>query len=100
MKGARTMAGEKKTLAIISLITGILGFLGAICVAGGLPGIAAIICGVLSKKKMEGGTGMSTAGIILGALGILGSIIALIVFIVSGNAFFEGFWEGFNDSYY
>ncbi len=82
------VAGQSKVLAIISLVTGLLGFLtsfGSIipllslaCIPGSfLFGVAGIITGFLARGRANkdpeqyGGKGLALGGIILGALGIL-----------------------------
>ena len=67
-----------KTLAIVSLVSGILSF---VC-CGTIASIVALICGILSKKKQPENNGMATAGIILGAIGIALSVIAIIVYVI------------------
>lgn len=86
---------------LASLITGVMGVAG-LTVACGLPfclpvlpvwflgfGIAAVVTGVMGRKAversqgLEGGEGMATAGIILGAVGI-GLAILFVVLIVLG----------------
>ncbi|MCS6875197.1 MAG: DUF4190 domain-containing protein [Pyrinomonadaceae bacterium] len=87
----RPPAGEtNQTLAITSLILGILGLL---C-CGLLTGIPAMIIGFMAKSRAEsqpllyGGRGMAIAGIILGALstilGLIGLIYVLLGFLSAG----------------
>jgi len=85
------------TLALISLISGILGALTSalsLCLwcLGGFSfilGIAAAVTGYLSKKQIDGADGpqssrkMATAGMILGLV----SIVLSIVFFVLGTVF-------------
>lgn len=62
-------------LAVAALVTGLLGF-----------GIVPIVLGVLGLKK-PGGRGMSIAGIVLGALSLIASIIVVtLIFIAAFNA--------------
>lgn len=73
--GAAVAPAEKtNVLAIVALITGILGM-----------AIVPVICGHISlnqiKKTGEGGKVMAIIGLVLGYLGILGWIIAIIVWI-------------------
>jgi hypothetical protein len=68
----RPQAAKTNGLAIAALVCGILwGF--------GLLAIAAIILGVIARKQIaergEGGSGLATAGIVLGALGVFGMIV-------------------------
>ena len=71
-------------LAIASLILGILATLSGIFFIGGLFGIAAIIIGVIALQKKVG-KGMSIAGIITGALGILGTLGAIAVIMLAAG---------------
>jgi hypothetical protein len=72
------------TWAIISLVGGILGWLGLF----GLGGLVAIICGHVGKGEIKngGGTvtggGMATAGLILGYLNVAFTILAVILAFV------------------
>jgi hypothetical protein len=73
-------AGAKtNTLAIIALVASLAGFL------TGIGFIAGVICGHISlgqiKKTGEQGRGMAIAGLIIGYVGILLTIILTIVFI-------------------
>ena len=97
---------EPKTLSIVSLVCGIVGLLFSCCCCLGLIGdIAAIVTGILAKKKNCGGQGMALAGIIIGAVGIVIYIITVIINIVTGsseaftNSFMEGFQEGLNGGF-
>ncbi len=85
-----------KTLAIVSLVLGIVSILAGCCCAP-VP-IAAIITGVIAKVKKKPGSGMALAGIITGAVGLVVAIVMVIVGIASGNStsFMKGFSEGLN----
>lgn len=85
-------AQRDQTLPIISLVLGVLGFV-LICCHGGLPlGIAAAITGYLGMKNADqnpqkyGGKGMAIAGLILGAVGLLGGVVFIILAIVGAFA--------------
>lgn len=79
---------QSSTLAIVSLIAGILGWVGFI----GIGAVVAIITGHLAKneiRKSSGhltGTGMANAGLVLGylnlALCIIGLCIVALLFII------------------
>ena len=79
-------AGQNKTLAIISLVTGILGV--TICCGGLLPSLAAIVTGIMARSKASqnpsefGGAGMAMAGIITGVIGLLGGIVVLVFWLL------------------
>ena len=71
--------GQNQTLAIVSLITGILGLC---CLPSG---IAALITGYMAKNNADtnpaeyGGRGMALAGMILGGVSIVFTVIGLLV---------------------
>jgi uncharacterized protein DUF4190 len=96
-------------MAIVALICGILSVLcHCIPVAGMFIGfilsVAAIILGIIESKKIgrgesnAKGKGMATAGIILGAVGIIFGIIWAILLAV--GVFAGAFGEIFGSSYY
>ena len=72
-------AGKTNTLAIVSLVASLIGLV------SGVGFIVGIICGHLAlsqiKKTGEEGRGLAIAGLIIGYVGILISIILTIVFI-------------------
>ena len=70
--------------AIASIILGIVGLL-TCCTF--VPSLLALIFGIISKAKNDGTrpTGVSTAGIITGAIGMLLSLFWLLVFFGSGS---------------
>ncbi len=92
-------AGQKSNvLSIISLVTGILGLvsmclsiipiLGWFCIAAGsLLSIAALVTGFIGMNKIkqtgEKGRGMAITGIVLGALGVLGICVVVILNIAA-----------------
>ena len=71
-------AGQNKTLAIVSLVLGILSFL---CCGLFIPALAAVVTGFMARSKANsnpnsfGGAGLATAGLILGVISILGGVI-------------------------
>ena len=80
-----TSAGENKTLAIISLVVGILSLL---CCGWFIPGIAAIILGFIAKGKATsdpaqyGGAGLALGGMITGGVSIILGIIVVILYLL------------------
>jgi len=79
-------AGDKKGLAIASLVLGILGFCSSIIpICGGLFGLVGVVLGFLGLKSS--GKGMAIAGIVLGGLGILAAIVFFIIGLASGPVF-------------
>ena len=82
--------GQNKTLAIVSLVLGILGL--TVCCGSILPSIVAIILGFMAKSKASGdpvnfgGGGLALGGIITGFIGILGSIALLALYFLGALA--------------
>ena len=80
---APTSPPQQSGLAVASLICGILGLVGT----GPITGIVAIITGHMAKKQIRQnpqmtGSGMATAGLIMGWLATIIGIIAVIVVVV------------------
>jgi hypothetical protein len=81
------VAGENKTLALVSLVLGILSILPC---CGFLAGIPAVIVGFMAKSKAEnlpqeyGGRGLALGGIITGIFGTILSIILGIIQLMLG----------------
>ncbi len=77
-------SGKTNTMALLSLIFGILGIITFIVLIGYLFAILAIIFGILGlsqiKSSGESGSGMAIAGIICGAIPILILIFVIILF--------------------
>jgi Domain of unknown function (DUF4190) len=85
---------KNNTLAVASLICGVAQFvLWFLFGLGFFSAIAALILGLVSmrqlKQRAEGGRGMAIAGVVLGALGILGGILLVIVIAAIGSANFK-----------
>jgi len=82
------VAGENKTLAIVSLVAGILGV--TICCGGLIPSIVAIITGYMARSKAAenpaeyGGAGLAMGGMITGVVGLVLGIVLIILQIVFG----------------
>lgn len=81
--------GQSKTLAIVSLVSGILGV--TLCCGTLLPSLLGIVLGFMAKGKANndpanfGGAGLALGGIITGALGLLAGIAYLIfIFFLGG----------------
>lgn len=75
------------TLAIVSLVCGILSILASCCCCfGAVLSIPGIICGCMQKPMEDGKKpGMATAGIITSGVGIVIAIISLIILIAMGG---------------
>jgi uncharacterized membrane protein len=77
-----------KGLAVASMVLGILAFVGHWCCCGGLLfAILAIIFGVCAKGVMRrtgdyDGSGMATAGIILGIIDLVLSLLVMLVLLL------------------
>ena len=92
-------AAKTNILSIVSLVTGIVAvlgmcigiipFAGLFCsIPGGLFAIAALVTGFMgtsqTKQNAEKGRGMAIAGIVLGAIGLLGVCVLIIISLVAG----------------
>jgi hypothetical protein len=94
---APAAGGPNQTLAIISLVVGILSIF---CCGWFVPGIAAIIMGFIAKSKASndpsnfGGAGLALGGIITGALSIVLGIIVVILYVFMGVG--AGLMQGIN----
>jgi len=77
--------GQNQTLAIVSLVVGILSLF---CCAWFVPGIAALIMGFIAKGKANsdpanyGGAGLALGGIITGAISLILGVIVLILYFL------------------
>jgi hypothetical protein len=86
--------GQNKTLAIISLVTGILGL--TVCCGAVLPSLVALITGFMARGRIKqepkvfGGSGMATGGIITGAIGLIGGILLLALWFMGAFASLVG----------
>lgn len=87
-----TQKDDSKGMAIASLVCGILSV--TCCCGGWLPSILAVIFGIISKNRKSENNGMALAGIILGAIGIVFSIL-LIIMMATGT-----FEDLMNEMYY
>lgn len=78
-------AGQNKTLAIISLVTGCLSL---ICCAWFVPGIAAVVMGFIARGKATsdpanyGGAGLAMGGMITGGVSVVIGIIVSILYLL------------------
>ena len=94
-QSAPTGPGKPQTLAIIALVCGIASF-ATCCIGVGyvnlgmVAAIAAIIVGVMARQKIargeQTGSGLATAGIILGAVNLLLQILVIILVVGLGMA--------------
>lgn len=80
--------GQKNnSQAVAALVCGLAQFVlwFAVLIPGFLAACAALILGVMSLKRIrltgEGGQGMAIAGIVLGALGVFGGVIWILLFV-------------------
>ena len=78
-----TTERPKQTLAIVSLVTGIVGVVFSFVVGLGLfPAIAAIVTGHMALKREPHARGFALAGVITGYAGLALSILFAIVVVV------------------
>ncbi len=86
--GQMNEAEKASGMSIAALVLGIVGFLFGCCYGLGIiPGILAIVFGVLDNNKLKRenrtvGKGFNIAGIILGSIAILAGIIMIILLAV------------------
>lgn len=84
------VGGTNKTLAIISLICGILGM--TVCCGSFAVSIAALVIGFIARGKASqnpqeyGGAGLAMGGIITGGLGVVFSVIFIILYFLGALA--------------
>lgn len=78
------------SLAVASLVLGIIGIVFLCCYnLGTIPGILAVVFGVISRKDIlnsggrEKGLGMSTAGLVLGIITVAFAIITVVIIAFS-----------------
>jgi Domain of unknown function (DUF4190) len=83
---APAAGGPSQTLAIVSLVVGILGL--TVCCGSFVPSVVAIVLGFMAKGKASndpanyGGSGLALGGIITGVLGLLlGVVIVALYFL-------------------
>lgn len=78
--GGTAAAGRFNPLAIVSLILGIVGFFIGLF---GIVGAVALVLGLVARSQIartgQRGRGMALAGIILGAIALVFTIVGLIV---------------------
>ena len=83
--------GPSQTLAIVSLVAGILGL--TVCCGAFVPSLVAVVLGFMARGKANsdpanyGGAGLALGGLITGVIGVIGSIIVLI-YVLLNFAFF------------
>ncbi|HEY0461101.1 MAG TPA: DUF4190 domain-containing protein [Pyrinomonadaceae bacterium] len=81
--------GQNQTMAIISLVLGILSIF---CCGWILPGIGAVVLGFMAKSKAEqnpaeyGGRGLALGGIITGGISLLLGVIVIILYLLGALA--------------
>ena len=79
--------GQNSTLAIVSLVTGILGL--TLCCGTFIVPLVAVITGFMARGKANndpanyGGAGLALGGLITGAIGVVGSILVLIYVLIN-----------------
>ncbi len=85
MAGPLYLEPPNSTLAIISMVAGIIGFVGLPLIGS----IAAVICGHLAMNEIKnsqgrlGGKGFATAGLILGYIGLVLTALFVAFIIVA-----------------
>lgn len=83
---------SQSVMALISLITGIVGILSCCCF---IPSAAAVVLGVLGKKEIaesggqKTGEGLAKAGLILGIVGLVLGVLYWILNIALNVSFYD-----------
>jgi len=96
-QGAPAGGGQNQTLAIVSLVAGILGL--TLCCGLLIPSVVALITGFMARGKANsdpanyGGAGLALGGMITGAIGVVGSLIVL-VYVLLNFAFVMAMMAG------
>lgn len=70
--------GPKRTLSIVSLVLGLISF---VCCGGLVFGVAAIVTGVMGRKREPAGKTLALVGIITGAIGAVTGTIFVVLLI-------------------
>lgn len=98
--GGAPQGGESKGMAIASMVCGIVSIVICCCEYVSIPlGIIAVVLGVLSIKKGEGGRGMAIAGIVCGGVS-LAFILVCEILVRSGVIETDPTqWEEFLEKY-
>lgn len=95
--GTPITESKSDTLGIVALVTGITGtVMGFCCYFLGIPlGITALVCGFMARSKDQR---FAMAGIILGIVALVLSVLSIILFLLLGYApyFFEQYYELIN----
>ncbi len=79
--------GQNQTLAIVSLVSGILGL--TLCCGLLIPSVVAVITGFMARGKASGdpanygGSGLALGGLITGIIGVIGNLIVLAYIILN-----------------
>ncbi len=89
--------GMRNGLGVAALVLALISLPAALTIVGGLIlGSTAIVLGVLGRGRVRRGEadngGVATAGIVLGALGVVLSLVMIIVAVVAGRWFMD--WGG------
>jgi hypothetical protein len=80
---------KRNTLAVLSLIVGVVSALAFACLGMGVPlGIAAVVLGFIGRNQIaesdgvQSGSGMALGGMALGLIGVLAGVVGCILFYV------------------
>lgn len=83
IKPIKKFSGESAHWSnIVSLCTGIVGFILSFLGLGWLLSLAALVFGIIGVSGDKGGKGMGIAGIILGAIGFIISLVIIIAVLM------------------
>ncbi|MEO5858836.1 MAG: DUF4190 domain-containing protein [Pyrinomonadaceae bacterium] len=85
--GIPAASGQNQTLAIVSLVSGILGL--TLCCGLLIPSVVAVVTGFMARSKASndpanfGGAGLALGGLIAGGIGVIGNLIVLAYVILN-----------------
>jgi Domain of unknown function (DUF4190) len=91
---AAVPAVMKNGVGIAALVVALISLPAALTIVGGIVlGVAAIILGFVGRNRVRNGEanngGVAMAGIVLGALGVLFSIVMIVIAVVAGRWFMD-----------
>ena len=78
--------GTRNTMGTLALVMGLLQFV----FLGPIGSVLAVVFGIIGLKRVKAGTasnrGMALSGLILGIVGLVGSVIVVVVIVIIGGA--------------
>lgn len=74
---------KRSSFSVASFVLGICALISAVLLIGGLAGIAAVILGSIALKRHDHRKGQAVAGIVMGSLSIIISLLVAFFFVVT-----------------